>query len=301
MKVLAIATVVGLGFVGTSSANPLDSPGTVYIDGLPCNLACQHYLEWSRQTLEAGQPAAKRVAKTSVAKELGKATGTRIAKRPEPISAGRPRQKVRDLQATLKATPDVPHVSTSRTETPVDVKIGNSPAPLAGPQPVSKTETGNAPLAVDSGNPPEEKKKSLQDVVLAALSVAEQITNAELPKAGKNDRTGETRVDDANVSHSGQLVALVLSRPELKSASALDGQDIAIDGAESAIEPDIHSALAAMGATNARISVSDTSPLDRLFNGDVQAALVKLVSPDAAEAFPEIKGYKVIRIPLFSR
>ena len=47
--------------------------------------------------------------------------------------------------------------------------------------------------------------------------------------------------------------------------------------------------------------MSDTSPLDRLFNGDVQAALVKLVSPDAAEAFPEIKGYKVIRIPLFSR
>jgi hypothetical protein len=299
LKVLAIATVVGLGFVGTSSANPLDSPGTIYIDGLPCNLPCQHYLEWSRQTLEAGQPAGKRAAKTSVARESGKATGTRIAKRPEPMSAGRPRHKVRDLQATLKATPDVPHVSTSRTETPVDMKTGNSPAPLAGPQPVSKPETGNAPLAVDSGNPPEEKKKSVQDVVLAALSVAEQITNAELPKALGSDHTETSKVDETPAS--GLLVALVLSRPELKSASALNNQDVAIDKAESTIESDIRSALAATGATEARLSVSDTSPLDRLVNGDVQAALVKLVSPDAAEAFPEIKGYRVFRVPLFAR
>ena len=47
-----------------------------------------------------------------------------------------------------------------------------------------------------------------------------------------------------------------------------------------------------------QLSVADASPLDRLISGDVQAAVLKLVSPDAAEAFPEIKGFKVLRVPL---
>jgi hypothetical protein len=303
LKILALTTVVGLGFVGTSLANPLDSPGTVYIDGLPCNLPCQHYLEWSRQTLKAGQPSSKKAAKTSVAEEK-KAPETRISKQAEPISADRPHQKkARGLQATLKPTPNSPDVSTSRTDTSSGVKTRNSPAPLvttAEPQPGSRSETGNAPLSVNASNPPEQKK-SLQQVVLAALSVAEQITNTELPKALGNDHTDKTKVDETNVPASGLLVALVLSRPELRSASALNDQDVAIDRAESTIEPEIRSALAAMGAKEARVSVSDTSPLDRLINGDVQAALVKLVSPDAAEAFPDIKGYKVLRVPLFAR
>lgn len=226
---------------------------------------------------------------------------TRISKRAEPILADRPHQKrARDLQAAPKAPPNSPRVSISKAETPSDVKTRNSPAPLAEPLPASKSETGNAPLTVNAGNLPEQKK-SLQQVVLAALSVAEQITNAELPRALENDHTGNTKLDDTSVPASGHLIGLVLSRPELKSASALNDQDVAIDKAESTIEPDIRSALAAMGATEARVSVSDTSPLDRLINGDVQAALVKLVSPDAAEAFPEIKGYKVLRVPLFAR
>ena len=40
-------TLTGLLFictVGASQAHPLDSPDVVYIDGLPCNSACQSYL-----------------------------------------------------------------------------------------------------------------------------------------------------------------------------------------------------------------------------------------------------------------
>ena len=44
---------------GALQANPLDSPGIVYIDGLPCNRACQSYMAWSRpspaQHREAGE------------------------------------------------------------------------------------------------------------------------------------------------------------------------------------------------------------------------------------------------------
>jgi hypothetical protein len=58
--------------------------------------------------------------------------------------------------------------------------------------------------------------------------------------------------------------------------------------------------LETVGATDAQLSVGDGAPLDRLISGDVQAAVVKLVSPDAAEAFPEIKGFKVLRVPLLA-
>jgi len=38
--------------------------------------------------------------------------------------------------------------------------------------------------------------------------------------------------------------------------------------------------------------------VDRLIRGEVPAAVLALVSPEAAEWFPEIPGYKVFRIPL---
>jgi hypothetical protein len=34
-----------------SQAQPLDSPDIVYIDGQPCNSACQSYMAWSRQIM----------------------------------------------------------------------------------------------------------------------------------------------------------------------------------------------------------------------------------------------------------
>jgi hypothetical protein len=36
-----------------SQAQPLDSPDIVYIDGQPCNSACQSYMAWSRQITPA--------------------------------------------------------------------------------------------------------------------------------------------------------------------------------------------------------------------------------------------------------
>src|SRR5262249_11517495 len=36
-------------FVGTLQAHPLDSPDIVYIDGQPCNSACQSYMAWSHR------------------------------------------------------------------------------------------------------------------------------------------------------------------------------------------------------------------------------------------------------------
>ena len=84
--------------------------------------------------------------------------------------------------------------------------------------------------------------------------------------------------------------------------SNLVGQgNVAIDKVESGHEVDIRLALAAAGAAGAALSTTDVSPIDRVISGDVQAAVLKLVSPEAAEAFPDVKGLKVLRVPLARR
>ena len=56
-----------LGSVGTLQAHPLDLPDIVYIDGLPCNSACQSYMAWSRQkrSSTAEQPGPEKPARRS--------------------------------------------------------------------------------------------------------------------------------------------------------------------------------------------------------------------------------------------
>src|ERR1700746_457109 len=150
VKVWAIVAVVSLGFVGASLANPLDSPGTVYIDGVPCNLPCQSYMAWSRQTLEANQASAKGAANTSAAKTSGETPRKRISKRVEPASADAPfrKKKSGDFQAALTATPEPPPLPRPRTETaPLHVETRDPPAPLTtapAPTPGSRLRTGHA-------------------------------------------------------------------------------------------------------------------------------------------------------------
>jgi hypothetical protein len=297
VRVSAIAACVTLGFVGASSANPLDSPGTVYIDGSPCNLPCQAYMAWSRKTLKENQTAAAGARNAPAGKAAGEASRKRVSKRVAPASVGASRQnKAGDVQAALAATAEPPPLPRPKPDiAPLSGETRPQAAVTAAPEPPSlpKPETETAPLKVET--PEVSRQRTPREQVMAALAVAEQITNAETPNA----------IDgDANAAHSGDvggLVALLISRPDVKSASALKGSNVALDAVQSGVEENIRVALAAAGATETRLSISDASPLDRLISGDVQAAVLKLVSPDAAEAFPDIKGFKVLRVPLSPR
>jgi hypothetical protein len=57
-------------------------------------------------------------------------------------------------------------------------------------------------------------------------------------------------------------------------------------------------ALVAAGAGEVQLSMGDAKAVDRVVDGEVPAAVLTLVSSDAAETFPEIAGYNVFRIPL---
>ena len=320
MRVWAIAACVTLGLVEAASANPLDSPGTVYIDGSPCNRACQVYIDWSRKTLKENQAAAAGVRNAPAGKAAGEGARKRVSKRVAPATiAAPPQHKTGDAQAALTATPEQPPLPRPKPGTALlgsetrEPQAALTTAPE--PPPVPKPATETAPLKAES--PEVSRQKTPQEQVMAALAVAELITNAEAPKTVGNDgadaiksaaagdaKAGDAKAADAKAVHSsgvGGLVALLISRPDIKSAAALKGSNVAVDAAQSGNKEDIGLALAAAGATETQLSVSDASPLDRLVSGDVQAAVLKLVSSDAAEAFPDIKGFKVLRVPLSPR
>ena len=64
---------------------------------------------------------------------------------------------------------------------------------------------------------------------------------------------------------------------------------------------DTRTAIVTAGAQGVQLSESQTRPFDRVIGGEVPAAVLALVSADAAEGFPEIPGFRIFRVPLSLR
>jgi hypothetical protein len=138
--------------------------------------------------------------------------------------------------------------------------------------------------------------------------VAEQLTSTTNARAEPNEvvadksKSSEDTNGDMTASASpraaDRLVALLVSRPEITSMSDLTGKNVAIDDGRSESENNVRTALVAAGAPAVELSTGDGKAIDRLIGGEVPAAVVALVSPDAADSFPDIAGFKVFRIPL---
>jgi hypothetical protein len=246
-------------------ANPLGSSGTAQADGLICNFP--HIVGSSKAPQEKHRAEVHQPLDITAGQAPDETARKSLAKRIKPTS----------VTATLD-------------------KAGPPVAAAAKQQPAPPT------VAVAAASPnvqPEVRviERTPQEQVMAALQIAAQITAAETP--GPNARSDEA--SDAGASQTRdttKLVALLISKADTKSVSALTGANIAIDAAQSGAENDIRTSLAAAGATEVQLTPGDTKPVDRVMWGEVPAAVMGLVSSDAAEAFPEVKGYKVLRVPL---
>ena len=340
MRVCVIAAAgVMLGLTGISQAAPLDSPGTIYIDGVACNLPCQAYMDWSRRTLNANQAAAKgaadvsnikrQVSRKRVVKHVepalsdkpqGKKTQAALSSRPEPaplpvprsvpadaerpaataaIAADPERNKGGETQAALSSEPQAAPLPVPRSvppdgDTPAAVAPAVDPAPPSAPEPLGEGQTRSAESSGPSAD------RTPQELVMAALAIAEQTAGAAPSQVIGDDKI---KADAATVPSSqavDNLVAILIARPDVKSPGELKGQSVAIDKA-SGQEAEIRFALIAAGATGAELLASDDGAIDRVISGDVPAAVLKLVSPEAAEAFPDVKDLNVLRVPLTPR
>ena len=155
--------------------------------------------------------------------------------------------------------------------------------------------------------------RTMQEQVVANTAVAEQVTAATpvLPapeqKANNTDRSGHAetllrgdaeKTAAASPNNTDHLVALLIARPEIKSVSDLSSKIVAIDDRHSASNDRVRTAIAAAGGTEVQLSGGQTKAINRLISGEVPAAVLALVSAEAAEGFPEVAGFKIFRIPL---
>jgi hypothetical protein len=172
---------------------------------------------------------------------------------------------------------------TPKTE-PTATRIPTPPPSLR-----TQLEPKSSVAAADSGTTgqptvslaPNSKSRTIQEQVAAATEVAERMTAA-----------------DERPNRSDLLVAVVMARPEIKSVPDLSGKSVAIGERYSASRVDVWLAFAVAGSSLVKVSTGQTAAVDRLSNGEVTAAVLALVSADAAEGFPEIAGFKIFRVPL---
>jgi hypothetical protein len=192
-----------------------------------------------------------------------------------------------------------------------------APARAARPAAPNAGEPLQAKVAVSPppGHAVADANKATLRQLTAAVAVAEQLTEVTLvpgpaPRANNIDRSGRAKAGrprnpetTASVlaNNPGPLVVLVMARPEINAVSDLGGKTIAIDQRKATITDNVRQAITAAGAAEIKLSGSQAGAIDRVMRDKVPAAVLALVSPDAADGFPEIQGYKIFRIPLSPR
>ena len=130
------------------------------------------------------------------------------------------------------------------------------------------------------------KTATIQQQVEAATAVAERMAAPDIT---------------APPSEPDSRVALVMARPEIKSIADLTGQIVALDARQVASRNKVWIAMVAAGAARVLLSENESKPVDRLVKGEVPAAILALVSAEAASSFPDVAGYRIFRIPLALR
>ena len=328
-----LTLILSLGSSGALHANPLDSPGVVYIDGLPCNRACQSYMAASARALSARhrEERGTNVVPAEVEIESVEHAGpARVARQRAPASRTPPRagtaasntKTLNTKAANTKtsntksaATPN-PAAQPTQKEIPAatatvtqEKAVGETAAATQKPEP--RVESSGRPepaqtAAVATSQPPAEAPTSKAptseikpEVALpppATLDIAAApVTPAPGTASDKAMEIGKTAA--ASLDDQDNLVALVLTRPEINSLSDLNNKRIAITEKQSASSGRVSAALMAAGAAEVQFSEAKASAIDRLISGEVPAAVV-LASREVANLFPEVEGFRTFRVPL---
>jgi hypothetical protein len=296
---IMLAGLLFLGSVGTSQGHPLDSADIEYVDGLPCNRACQSYLAWSRRLTLSATPRSAPV---------------------EPV----PVEAAPEKPALRSASPAISHAKAVHRESskPAVARIAKQavplrPAKIEKQQPAGDAAVNSEPAPANvAALPPEDgaatsRSRTVQEQVAAATALAEQVTAANATPVPQPQASNVEASVPAEAAGPGDIaptvqatpnsrdnrVALLMARPEIVSVSDLSGKDVAMEDQQSASGASIRAAIVAAGAAEIQLNEVHTKAIDRLIRGEVPAAVLTLVSPEAAEWFPEIPGYKVFRIP----
>jgi ABC-type amino acid transport substrate-binding protein len=154
--------------------------------------------------------------------------------------------------------------------------------------------------------------KTIEEQVAAATVVAERMTIATTfaaLKANNRGRFAQSKTENgdgakATTTSANNIdlpVAVLMVRSDIKSVSELTGKTIAVESRYSAYNRSVRAAIVEAGAPEVELSEDQATAISRLVSGEVPAAVLALVSAEAAEDFPEIAGFTIFRVPLSPR
>ena len=188
--------ILSLGSSGALQANPLDSPGIVYIDGLPCNSACQSYMAASARALSARHREERETSAVVPAEgevvRVEPAARPRVATQPAPMPRPAPRAGIAASNAkTLSAKALNTKASNSKT---LSTKASNTrkaatanPAAQATPKEIPAATATTPEKAVEKtvagGEAPERKLQSPDRVERGQGASIAASQPAEAPKS----------------------------------------------------------------------------------------------------------------------
>jgi hypothetical protein len=193
-----------------------------------------------------------------------------------------------------------------RTPKPIKVAAKAAPAipiPLPSPQTNQQT-TGNA-VASEAARASEATRAS----EAARASATDPHSTTDVPQTRKTEQqvaaasAAAERMSVPTLDASlDALVAILVAGHDVKSVADLAGKTIAIDDrySESSISR-VRTAMVAAGAPEVQLSKGQTTAINRLVSKEVPAAVVGLVSANAADSFPELARFRIYRVPLSSR
>jgi hypothetical protein len=319
-----VVCLLVLASAGASEASPLDSPDIVYIDGLPCNSLCRSYMSWSHDMSSVPAPPmpsmpAQRPQQAVV--DRAKTTRAKVAHvQPAPNAAADSEASHRATRARAEERHPAAQAREDKEDKPVAPNSAQAPqAKTANLQPTGNATADSGKMGMSLADPHPKaglatgsSTATIQEQVAAATAAALQLTAATAVPApqrkanndGGSDHAASAPPAEAETpapappNHPDLLVALLMTRAEIKSVSDLTGKTIATDDRQSASNGDVRSAIVAAGAAEVQLSDDHTRAIDQLISGAVPAAVLALVSVEAARAFPAIEGFKIFQIPL---
>jgi hypothetical protein len=319
-----LTLILFLGSSGTLQAEPLDSPGVVYIDGQPCNRACQSYMDWSYRALSARrheereisvavpveaeiervEPAARpRLAKHAApvartASHTGKAASNGKAPNSKKIAVAKPAPAApaKDMPAaTAAVTPERAAGETVAAVEKPEPKVESSDRPAPAPAAaIAASQPAEAPV---SKAPTSEAKPVTKPEVVLPPPATLDLAAAPAPGTASNKSREIGKAASVSPDDPDNMIALVLTRREINSLSDLNNKSVAITEKQSASSGRVSAALMAAGAAEVQFSEGKASAIDRLISGEVPAAVV-LASREVANLFPEVEGFRTFRVPL---
>jgi hypothetical protein len=122
-------------------------------------------------------------------------------------------------------------------------------------------------------------------------------TSAE-PAQNREQQSDLAAFQSSSAGNPELLVAILMARPDIRSIADLGGKMIAIDDRYSVSGSTVRTAIVAAGAPQVQLSEGQGTAINRLSNGEVPAAVVALVTQEAADKFPEFLGYRIFQVPL---